>query len=154
MNWDAIGAIGELVGSAAVVITIAYLAIQTKNNTKATQSRAVAQSRLAMTEAMKAISEDGESVAIYYAGLTNPSSLKKERRLHFDILLSIQVRSSESIFLDFREGLVPDELWESHWRSQLLALDTRGGREWWERHQGIVTVAFKEWINAELKRTH
>lgn len=151
MNWDAIGAIGELVGSAAVVITIAYLAIQTKSNTKAIQSNAVSQSRLATTGALEAIANGGESAAIYYAGLTDPDSLKKERRVHFDILLTLQVRGSETIFLDNRNGLVPDELWESHWRGQLLALDTRGGREWWQRHQVIVTDAFKDWITAELK---
>jgi len=80
MNWDAIGAIGELVGSAAVVITIAYLAIQTKSNTKATQSAAVAQSRLATTGALEAIANGGESLAVYYTGLRDPDSLEKERR--------------------------------------------------------------------------
>jgi hypothetical protein len=29
MNWDAIGAISDAVGAAAVIITLAYLAIQT-----------------------------------------------------------------------------------------------------------------------------
>ena len=150
MNWDAIGAIGELVGSAAVVITIAYLAIQTKSNTKATLSNAVAQSRLATTGALEAIANGGESVAIYYAGLTDPNSLEKERRVHFDVLLNLQIRGSEAIFLDNRNGLIPDELWESHWRGQMLSLDTPGGREWWLRHQGVVTDAFKNWINAQL----
>jgi len=28
MNWDAIGAIGELIGAAVVVATLGYLAIQ------------------------------------------------------------------------------------------------------------------------------
>jgi hypothetical protein len=28
MNWDAIGAIGELVGGAAVLVTLIYLAVQ------------------------------------------------------------------------------------------------------------------------------
>jgi hypothetical protein len=32
MNWDAIGAIGELVGAITVLITLVYLAIQVKQN--------------------------------------------------------------------------------------------------------------------------
>ena len=32
MNWDAIGAIGEIVGAIAVVATLAYLAIQTRHS--------------------------------------------------------------------------------------------------------------------------
>ena len=34
MNWDAIGAVGEIVGAIAVVVTLAYLAIQIQQNTR------------------------------------------------------------------------------------------------------------------------
>ncbi len=40
MNWDAVGAIGEIVGAAAVVATLLYLAIQVRNST--VQARASA----------------------------------------------------------------------------------------------------------------
>ncbi len=36
MNWDALGAIGELVGASAVVITLAYLAIQIRHSNNQT----------------------------------------------------------------------------------------------------------------------
>ncbi len=34
MNWDAIGAVGEIIGAAAVVVTLAYLALQVRPSTK------------------------------------------------------------------------------------------------------------------------
>jgi hypothetical protein len=34
MNWDAIGAIGEVVGAAAVVLTLFYLAVQIRQSTR------------------------------------------------------------------------------------------------------------------------
>ena len=34
MNWDAIGAIGEIAGAVAVVITLIYVALQLRENTK------------------------------------------------------------------------------------------------------------------------
>ena len=36
MNWEAIGAIGEIVGALAVVLTLAYLALQVKTAKRAT----------------------------------------------------------------------------------------------------------------------
>jgi hypothetical protein len=36
MNWEAIGAIGELLGAAAVVFTLGYLAVQVKHSKSAT----------------------------------------------------------------------------------------------------------------------
>ncbi len=35
MNWDAIGAIGELIGALAVVITLVFLVLQVRHNTRA-----------------------------------------------------------------------------------------------------------------------
>lgn len=40
MNWDAIGAIGEIVGAGAVVLTLIYLSIQLRQNTEALRSTA------------------------------------------------------------------------------------------------------------------
>ena len=34
MNWDALGAIGELIGSLAVFLTLIYLAVQTRQTSK------------------------------------------------------------------------------------------------------------------------
>ena len=34
VNWEAIGAIGELIGGAAVIATLIYLAVQLRQNTK------------------------------------------------------------------------------------------------------------------------
>ena len=39
MNWDAIGAIGEIVGAAAVVATLAYLSIQLRQARRASDSQ-------------------------------------------------------------------------------------------------------------------
>ena len=34
MNWDAIGAVGEIFGAIAVFVSLIYLAVQTRNNTR------------------------------------------------------------------------------------------------------------------------
>jgi hypothetical protein len=41
MNWDAIGAIGETIGALAVFLTLVYLSIQIRQNTKAVQAAAI-----------------------------------------------------------------------------------------------------------------
>jgi hypothetical protein len=40
MNWDAIGAAGEILGALAVVVSIGYLSIQIRSNTRATRASA------------------------------------------------------------------------------------------------------------------
>ena len=41
MDWDVIGAVAEIVGAAAVIVTLIYLAIQTRDNVKVLRARAV-----------------------------------------------------------------------------------------------------------------
>jgi hypothetical protein len=41
MNWEAIGAVGETVGALAVLVTLVYLAVQIRQNTKAVRAAAV-----------------------------------------------------------------------------------------------------------------
>ena len=41
MNWDAIGAIGEVCGAIAVVITLVYLSRQLRENTKSIKLQSV-----------------------------------------------------------------------------------------------------------------
>ena len=43
MNWDAIGAIGEIIGAAGVISTLIYLAIQIRQNTTAMNRATVRQ---------------------------------------------------------------------------------------------------------------
>jgi len=42
MNWDAIGAVGEIVGALAVVVTLAYLALQVRASTRESEANAFA----------------------------------------------------------------------------------------------------------------
>jgi hypothetical protein len=40
MNWDAISTIAEVVGAAAVVVSLIYLAVQIQQNTKQVEEQA------------------------------------------------------------------------------------------------------------------
>ncbi len=49
MNWDAIGAIGEILGALGVLVTLVYLATQIRENTRSLQAVSL-QSVLALIE--------------------------------------------------------------------------------------------------------
>ena len=60
MNWDAIGAIGEIIGAFAVFITLAYLALQIRQNTKAVHSSALDSTVNTISIARQSIYENDE----------------------------------------------------------------------------------------------
>jgi hypothetical protein len=87
MNWEAIGAVAELVGSFAVVITIAYLVIQVRQNTKSAKSTSTNQSRAAAVEVIGAISSNTDAVKTYTQGMVDRVSLEIHERVRFDLIL-------------------------------------------------------------------
>lgn len=50
MNWDAIGAVGEIIGAVAVLVTLIYLAIQVRHARRAQQAEAIRANRLERRE--------------------------------------------------------------------------------------------------------
>ena len=75
MNWDAIGASAELVGALATVATLAYLALQIRQNTKVVQlSTATARAEQRMQQSAF-LSQTPEINRIFWAGLDEPESL-------------------------------------------------------------------------------
>ena len=86
MNWDAIGALAELLGAAAVVLTLVYLSIQLRQNTRAvgrSMERAVWED--ASTWMYKLI-DNPETAELYIAGIRD-NDLSVNDRMRFRLLM-------------------------------------------------------------------
>jgi len=151
MNWEAAGAIAEIVGSAAVVITIAYLAVQIRQSTKSARSDSANQSRAAVNDVLSNISNDTESVKTYTKGLIEPDALEFHERIRFDLMIFQTLRVTETIFIEHQNGFVETEMWEAQWRAATKILGTKGGRQSWNRQKELVSATFMEWVDANLE---
>ena len=82
MNWEAISAISQALGTIAVVLTVVYLAVQIRKNGMATQSQThyLATSALAGTAGL--IASTKELSRVYRIGLTTPDQLEEIGRAH------------------------------------------------------------------------
>jgi len=72
MNWEAIGAIGELLGAAAVVATLLYLARQTAENARAVRAGAARQANLAEAQWHGELASNPELKRIFNLGVKIP----------------------------------------------------------------------------------
>ena len=88
MNWEALGAIGEIVGAAAVVITLIYLAVQLRQNTRAVE-HAIHRGAFEDGQAwLYRLIENKELADLYRAGLRN-ESLTREDAIRFRFLMQV-----------------------------------------------------------------
>ena len=95
MNWDALGAIAELLGAIAVFLTLAYLTVQVRQNSKALELQnkfSAAQIMQARTDTLTqviATSSSAENLAALtkISQITCPESLGNiAARNNFDLL--------------------------------------------------------------------
>jgi hypothetical protein len=91
LNWEALGALGEIIGAIAVVLTLVYLAVQTRQNTEAVR-HAFARGVMEDANAWRfKIVEDPAVSELFRNGLRDPESLDANDRYRFRMLLDALV---------------------------------------------------------------
>ena len=135
MNWEAIGAMGETVGAIAVVVTVAYLAIQTRQANKLAKSIAalILQSEDRSHRNSQAL--DGELAGIIQKALQG-AELNEVERLRYRARYNSSLSLFESIFYQIQNGILPLE-YLSRYESDLRAMVTISTHLGIERSYGM-----------------
>ena len=129
MNWDALGAIGELVGAVAVVLSLLYLATQVRQANKLARG----QTRQRMVEQAQH--------EVYQGFVTEPSivqSLYKQEPLNETEWIRLTgwllsaMRQREYEWFQYRDGNIDEELWNAYRGVMTIHLGTARTRKWWE----------------------
>ena len=78
MNWDAIGAVGELLGAAAVLFTLIYLAVQIRQNTSAVATATYESTMTGFNDINIVVAGNPALASVLDRGCQNPESLNSE----------------------------------------------------------------------------
>ncbi len=117
MNWDALGAIAELLGAIAVFLTLAYLTVQVRQNSKALELQnkfSAAQIMQARTDTLTqviATSSSAENLAALQkiSQITGPESLgniSREEQFRLTQLLNMYRGMFENIIEQYKIGFL------------------------------------------------
>ena len=151
MNWEAIGAVVEIVGAIAVVLSLLYLAVQTKQSARAMRSLSFHQVRLAMSDTAMPLATDPVLTPIISNLCKEPESLTAEEVMRCEFLLLTIMRRSESAFYQSVEGTLGEESWIGILETCVTALSGEISRNWWERTKHRFEKTFREAIDAVLE---
>jgi hypothetical protein len=113
MNWEAIGAIGEIVGSFAVLITLIYLAQQIKQNTR---SQSIATYEAAMSgynDVQTFVASDLESASIWRRGSIDFVSLNEDEAVRFEFMVRNYTNHVYKLLRLYEDGALPETEWNN-----------------------------------------
>ena len=131
MNWEAVGAIGEVLGAAVVVATLFYLARQTKLSVELSK---VAEQRTLIDQCndyFRVTIEPGNLVSIRKA-FSSYRSLSRDEQAKAFIVFCQWVTHYEKCIYAHEAGMLPTPVMIAFREFALSFLVTPGGKEFWE----------------------
>jgi hypothetical protein len=143
MNWEAIGAIGELIGALAVVVTLLFLTIQIRQSTRAVRhatERGVAEDANAWRYK---IIENAEVSQLFRTGLRDPEALDENDRYRFRMLL-------DALFTHWQHAVKSGQADAIDNANIQRILSQAGGAWYWSRSRtvGFFSAEFIDFIDA------
>ena len=152
MNWDAIGAMGEVIGAAGVIGSLLYLALQIRHSSKTSQDAAYRDAFTAVSNKLSAMSEPANR-EIILKGLTGFGGLPGPDKYAFDNQLMGLFTLLESSIISNDAELILDESLEN-WSFVLRTryLPYAGFIEWWESAEGTYLPQTREWVKRQIQR--
>jgi hypothetical protein len=137
----------------AVVVTLVYLAIQIRHNTRAVRSgmhQDMVESTLRIAESLS----DNENIArIVLKADEDYVNLTKEEFIRFEAYADRVFGNFESVFYSYRNSMIEQDLWES-WESSFLRDISRTAlRRFWHDERPLHLRDFMDFIDQHY-RTH
>ncbi len=150
MNLQDLGSLGEFFGFVAVLGTLLYLSLQTR------QTRQIAASEIARSlisdfrEIWTSITQNHDFAELMIKGTNDWDSLSQVEQLQVhSFLVEITVHFVAATQADYIKDL---ETFVGVWEDNLLGvLQTPGGRVWWETCQSIFHPPVRERLNRRLE---
>ncbi len=150
MDWEAIGAIGEVLGALAVVATLGYLAVQIRQNTKAVRIQtyqAIMDSSNRLADSLASQNVDD----VYRKGRKDPQGCTPEEWAQFVLIAGQVVNLYEGLFLHHQSGAIDDDFFRNRWMTFRRIINQPGFRLMWtEKMDAYYASSFNSAVDSLL----
>jgi hypothetical protein len=150
VNWEAIGAIGEVVGAAGVILTLGYLAVQIRQNSNVIRSstrQAISTNQMEMGFRVAENADLRAAFSRWNRGEA-PSSLDEELTGH--LLRRSILRSLENQYHQHKDGTFDDATWSGYFESMKRGFETPTAIEFWEANRTLYSTEFADFVEREI----
>ncbi len=144
-------AIAEIVGAVAVIITLIYLSIQVRHNTKAIQGQTISDVTRNVHEHANMVLQ-GQDVAAALKKFASDKSLDPDDAILIDFLLTAVFVASQNEYFQWKQGLLDESVFRSLHHVIYTLLESPNGQYWWQ-HEGrrMVAPEFVEFVDEIFK---
>jgi len=149
LNWEAIGALGEWVGALAVLATLAYLALQIKQNSQSIRSNTELEASRQLAGLVARISADSNLKRIY-DDVAEKKELSLEDARDYLWLVAEFFHSAEGIYIQHAKGFLSEDIWGEYERLMVGFLQASEAQKWWKNSHAPFSQAFTDCVDQML----
>ena len=125
MNWEAIGAIGEVVGALVVVISVVYLATQVRQNTATNRAEAMRTYSIEVSRQFGEWGRDARGSVLWDKVLyeqVRRSELSPEDAMSISFLIVSRLSLYDAAYRSYKEGILSKEEFRPMLTTRILNL--------------------------------
>ncbi len=137
MNWAALGAIGEIIGAFAVVVSFFYLAFQVHQNTRVLRNQGLQTAIERFLVNIDRLTQTESEADIFRRGLNDFDGLSPGEQGCFHSKMHSLLHGFNSIWNLHKAGLLPDFELVAMRGLYVSFLMCPGGQKWWESFKGV-----------------
>jgi hypothetical protein len=149
VNWEAIGAIAELLGAVGVIASLVYLATQVRQsrdqmreNTRALQAGAYQEASDSLSESINTAVSTPGFARTFRCALADFESLSEDDAFHFSVWINNLWRRYDNVYYQHRMGLLDKNRWELHQTDIVAQLRAPGIATWWREDRPSFSPEF------------
>lgn len=150
IDLESLAYIGEIVGAAAVVASLLYLAVQVRQGTRAQQTENYARALDRVSSVQSMLSRENDISRIFASGVQDVSTLTPMERIRFTWAVYEAFDSFEFMFYTYKNDEIPEEVW-SRWSTTVAWwLSFPGVQTWWRCRPVEFSASFTAFVESLL----
>jgi hypothetical protein len=152
-NWTAIGAVGEILGAVAVVVTLIYLAGQLRQNALQIRLASAQTAGTNYSSSIIGVLSDPEKLDIFRRGLKSVVNLSPDEQARFHAAMLGFHTSFEHNLRLYRAGVIEQSLFDSWARDWVQVLKCTGAAQWWSLFSGSMDVELRSYVEELVQKS-
>lgn len=159
MDLEALGNLGDFLGGIGVVITLLYLAIQIRQNTRqlrldsaAARTTALEDTTMGINQWIERITSNKDLADVWRRGLDDPGQLDETDMLRF-LYMSTQLMLTWQISFRRNQHLEDDELWAYNRLYIKMYMRSPGFQTAWAATRSLMSPAFAAEVDELASRS-
>jgi len=151
VNWEAIGALGELMGAVGVIISLLYVASQLRHYRVAMKTASSIDGAASFRSVTAPVMASPQLTGTMLRGLEDPASLDDDERAWLVNIVFNALRVYETIHFQYESGTVDKDLFRGYSLHLRTYLDAPLVLQYWERRRHFFSSRFQKFVDGLLQ---